>query len=116
MRGEQLTDQDGKVTFKTIVPGWYSGRAVHIHLRVAPLVGTKEFTTQLYFDQIFLKRVFGLDPYKQRGLPDTSNDRDRLSGSNPDALLQLLLDVIPDGANAYKSTFVAHIDYARGMT
>ncbi|MDF0371310.1 intradiol ring-cleavage dioxygenase [Streptomyces sp. KA12] len=34
LRGTQLTDQHGFVEFTTIFPGWYQGRAVHIHTKV----------------------------------------------------------------------------------
>jgi protocatechuate 3,4-dioxygenase beta subunit len=34
LRGYQLTDANGAVTFRTIFPGWYRGRAIHIHLKV----------------------------------------------------------------------------------
>ena len=35
LRGVQQTDEDGIVEFETIVPGWYAGRAPHIHIRVS---------------------------------------------------------------------------------
>jgi protocatechuate 3,4-dioxygenase beta subunit len=34
LRGYQVTDSAGQVTFSTIFPGWYPGRAVHVHTRV----------------------------------------------------------------------------------
>ncbi|MCW8377169.1 intradiol ring-cleavage dioxygenase [Streptomyces justiciae] len=34
LRGTWKTDKHGKVTFKTIFPGWYQGRCVHIHTKV----------------------------------------------------------------------------------
>ncbi|MFE5367202.1 intradiol ring-cleavage dioxygenase [Streptomyces mirabilis] len=34
LRGTWKTDKRGYVTFKTIFPGWYQGRAVHIHTKV----------------------------------------------------------------------------------
>lgn len=34
LRGTQLTDQHGYVEFRTVFPGWYQGRAVHIHTKV----------------------------------------------------------------------------------
>ena len=34
LRGYQLTDAKGQVTFNTVIPGWYQGRTTHIHLRV----------------------------------------------------------------------------------
>lgn len=35
LRGYQVTDENGTARFTTIYPGWYQGRAVHIHLRSA---------------------------------------------------------------------------------
>ena len=51
LRGYQITGDDGAVTFKTIYPGWYRGRAVHIHFKVRE--SGYEFTSQLFFDPQF---------------------------------------------------------------
>jgi len=48
MRGAQVTDANGDVTFKTIYPGWYPGRATHIHVKVY-LDNDDVFTGQMYF-------------------------------------------------------------------
>src|ERR687891_1905148 len=34
LRGYQMTDNKGTVQFTTIYPGWYEGRAIHIHDKV----------------------------------------------------------------------------------
>src|SRR3989442_8415982 len=34
LRGYQLSDSSGLVTFTTIYPGWYGGRTPHIHGRI----------------------------------------------------------------------------------
>lgn len=34
LRGRQTTDANGLVTFTSIFPGWYAGRAPHIHVHV----------------------------------------------------------------------------------
>jgi protocatechuate 3,4-dioxygenase beta subunit len=34
LRGIQTTDASGQVHFTTIYPGWYQGRATHIHIEV----------------------------------------------------------------------------------
>ena len=47
LRGVQTTDANGQVTFRTIYPGWYSGRATHIHVQVK-VKGKEKFTTQCY--------------------------------------------------------------------
>ena len=49
LRGIQMTAADGAASFRTVFPGWYSGRAVHIHVKVN-LSGAESFTGQLFFD------------------------------------------------------------------
>jgi protocatechuate 3,4-dioxygenase beta subunit len=54
LRGYQTTDADGRATFTTIHPGWYSGRALHIHFKICATSTTGqsyEFTSQQFFDE-----------------------------------------------------------------
>ncbi len=75
LRGRQIADGDGFVTFTTIYPGWYPGRAPHIHLKV--LVGAREAaTTQLFFAKALSNEVYATVPYAARDLPETTNDND----------------------------------------
>jgi protocatechuate 3,4-dioxygenase beta subunit len=48
LRGHQFTDSRGRYRLETIVPGLYTGRTRHIHVKVQPRGGTV-LTTQLYF-------------------------------------------------------------------
>jgi protocatechuate 3,4-dioxygenase beta subunit len=48
LRGHQYTDAQGRYRLSTIVPGVYTGRTRHIHVRVQP-AGGRVLTTQLYF-------------------------------------------------------------------
>jgi protocatechuate 3,4-dioxygenase beta subunit len=34
LRGVQVTDKQGLIEFATLYPGWYSGRAIHIHVKI----------------------------------------------------------------------------------
>ncbi len=34
LRGVQITDSHGGTEFSTLYPGWYSGRTIHIHMKV----------------------------------------------------------------------------------
>jgi len=48
LRGHQFTDAEGRYSLETIMPGLYTGRTRHIHVKVQP-PGTAVLTTQLYF-------------------------------------------------------------------
>ena len=70
LRGYQTTADDGSVTFQTIYPGWYSGRAIHIHFKVRLYDGsseTYEFTSQLFFDPAVTSQVVQTSDYSARG-------------------------------------------------
>jgi protocatechuate 3,4-dioxygenase beta subunit len=75
LRGIQLTDADGVARFRTIFPGWYPGRAVHIHVKVY-LGDTETFTGQLFFDDATLDSVYAAEPYAARGPADVTNESD----------------------------------------
>jgi len=81
LRGVQITGADGAASFRTIFPGWYTGRAVHVHLKVA-LGTTDVHTGQLFFDDATLAAAYESDPYAGRGAPDTSNDADGIYGES----------------------------------
>jgi protocatechuate 3,4-dioxygenase beta subunit len=70
LRGHQMTDAAGTARFTTIYPGWYPGRAVHIHfmIRTDPsLARGSEFVSQLYFDDSLTDRVHMMQPYVTKG-------------------------------------------------
>jgi protocatechuate 3,4-dioxygenase beta subunit len=79
LRGTQTANDEGIVEFLTVYPGWYRGRAVHIHLRVH-LDDATVLTSQMFFDEDDTAQVYRDAPYAQYGLPDTSNSRDRIAG------------------------------------
>lgn len=64
LRGVQVTDASGQVTFTTIVPGCYSGRMPHIHVEVYASLSTatsytnKLRTTQFAFDRSFSQAFY----------------------------------------------------------
>ena len=75
LRGSQITDAAGTATFTTIYPGWYPGRAVHIHFKVRPDADTV-FTSQVFFDDGLSDRVFAQAPYAAKGRRNTLNRTD----------------------------------------
>jgi len=98
-RGSQITDAEGRVDFDTCYPGWYPGRAIHIHFRVlADVVG--QLVSQLFFDDALNEEILTTHPdYAGLGAPDTSNASDGVIGGEAD-LSPYLLDTarMPDGA------------------
>ena len=76
LRGRQSTDDAGSVEFRSIYPGWYPGRTVHIHLMVHTAARTS--TSQLYFPEDLTATVFAREPYRSRGLPDTTHGSDTI--------------------------------------
>lgn len=80
LRGYQLTDANGQAGFVTIYPGWYPGRAVHIHFKVREDAGRsgREFTSQLFFDDALSDQVFSQAPYESRGQRGVLNSEDRI--------------------------------------
>jgi protocatechuate 3,4-dioxygenase beta subunit len=81
LRGTQISGTDGSVAFTTIYPGWYPGRAVHIHVKVH-VDGNEIHTGQLFFDDSFSDTVFAsASPYDTRGTRDTLNVHDSIYAS-----------------------------------
>jgi protocatechuate 3,4-dioxygenase beta subunit len=94
LRGYQVTGADGQVTFTTIYPGWYSGRAVHIHVKVRIFDSssntTTEATTQVFFDDSTTDAVYSASaPYDARGARDTRNSADNIYNGHSELLLSL---------------------------
>ena len=91
LRGSQRSGPDGRCRFRTIYPGWYPGRAVHIHGKVHHERGM--LTVQLYFPEDITDAVHARSPYASRQRRDTTNDVDviyREGGSST------LLSLSPD--------------------
>ena len=76
LRGHQISDARGRVTFETIYPAWYSFRTPHIHVKIQ--IGDKFLlTTQLYFpDEVNTTIRESLDPYRRRPDPIVDNNAD----------------------------------------
>jgi hypothetical protein len=78
LRGVQKTNAAGIATFKTIYPGFYQGRAVHIHVKVH-VGGSVVHTGQLFFPATVTNVVYKRAPYSAHGTtPDTLNPNDSI--------------------------------------
>ncbi len=104
LRGYQVTDANGAVQFTTIYPGWYMGRAVHIHFKVRLAAGsqTYQFTSQFFFDDTLTDAIYAQNaPYNTRRARDTRNSTDGIylqpvnDGTGTKSGELLLLQVTP---------------------
>ncbi|MFC9842861.1 dioxygenase [Streptomyces sp. NPDC060223] len=100
LRGSQITNGHGKVEFRTIFPGWYIGRTVHVHVKVhvgGELTpdgyesGEVAHTGQLYFPEDAVLASGDVAPYNTNTLTRTTLDEDRFYGGGGavDGLLDL---------------------------
>ncbi len=90
-RGYQRTDASGIVNFNTCFPGWYSSRAVHIHVRVqtgeyaASDSAAAQVITQIVFSDELIREIFSqVSLYAAHGQPDTLLATDNVVGSITD--------------------------------
>jgi protocatechuate 3,4-dioxygenase beta subunit len=77
LRGVQGTDAKGVAVFRTIYPGWYPGRTVHVHAMVH-IAGSVVHTGQLYFPDTITDNVFRRTPYNRRPGRTTRNTADSI--------------------------------------
>lgn len=87
LRGTWRTDRKGFVTFKTIFPGWYQGRCVHIHTKVHVSGawtdagyegGTTCHTGQFFFDEETVLLSAEAEPYSTSTTQRTTLDEDTI--------------------------------------
>lgn len=114
LRGFQTSDANGKVAFTTIFPGWYTGRTVHIHVKIRTDASDSayEFTSQFYVDDSISDTIFALQGYRENGTRDTTNATDMHYANGGDQML-LPLTTIEEG---YAATFDIALDLSDSET
>ena len=101
LRGVSTTTPDGLVRFNTIMPGWYSGRAVHLHVRVHLPSAASDLsfavTTQLFVSDADVAAYKTVAPYTQDQQPFTplASDFYFASVKDPKVRAGITLDVAP---------------------
>lgn len=112
LRGYQLTDSYGKVQFVTIIPGWYSGRTTHIHLRLRSTYDTSSTggtnTMQLFFPQTLVDTLdTTVSPYSSEGKNPTTNASDRVySDQEEGTTVMTLSGSTTDGYSATANVYL----------
>ena len=112
LRGYQITDAMGEAKFLTIYPGWYSGRTVHIHVKVrtAGDKRTFEFTSQMYFQDSLSDRIHGDLPYATKGKRTARNQDDRIFRRGGEQLILAPTQT----ADGYAATFAVGLQLPAG--
>jgi protocatechuate 3,4-dioxygenase beta subunit len=111
LRGYQVTGSDGVASFTTIYPGWYQGRAVHIHFKIrssSSATSAYEFTSQLFFDDALTDIVYTREPYASKGQRTLRNSGDGIYNGGA---AQLVLDVT-ETTDGYSATFNVALENA----
>ncbi|MDB5269977.1 MAG: intradiol ring-cleavage dioxygenase [Hymenobacter sp.] len=102
LRGRQVTDANGQVKFTSIFPGWYSGRATHIHVHVYSATGTSLKVTQIAFPEGTGTALAAVNGYAKGLNGYTSNATDNVFS---DGVAQELATVTGSTAVGFQLTF-----------
>jgi protocatechuate 3,4-dioxygenase beta subunit len=105
LRGIQTTNSAGEVTFTTIYPGWYQGRATHIHVEVT-VNGASVKVTQIAFPETINNSVHTSGVYSSRGTNPLSNTSD---GIFADSLSSELVTPAGSVASGYAATLTVGV-------
>jgi protocatechuate 3,4-dioxygenase beta subunit len=105
LRGVQTTNANGDVTFTTIYPGWYQGRATHIHIEVT-INGRSVKATQIAFPESINNSVYAQGAYARRGSNPTSNAAD---GIFADSLSSELVTPSGSPSSGYTASYQINI-------
>ena len=100
LRGIQTTDASGEVTFTTIYPGWYQGRATHIHIEVK-INSRSVKVTQIAFPESINNTVYASGVYASRGANPMSNLSDDIFR---DSLASELVTPAGDPSSGYSAS------------
>jgi protocatechuate 3,4-dioxygenase beta subunit len=108
LRGRQVTDSDGLVGFTSIFPGWYSGRAPHIHVHIYDSSGKSLLVTQIAFPTSVCDTVYTTaTSFYTKGKQDTSNTSDSVFSDSLNNELGTVTGDITDGYSITKTIIVS---------
>lgn len=97
LRGRQTTNSAGLVSWTSIFPGWYPGRAPHIHVHIYSPSGTSLLVTQIAFSKEVCDMVYRQGVYASHGLQDTTNERDMVFSDGVSNELAAITGSVVDG-------------------
>ncbi len=104
LRGYQLTDATGIAKFTTIYPGWYGGRATHIHIEIF-INSVLKKTGQMAFPETISDLVHVSTLYAAHGINTTRNASDSVFGDSATDLANEMLSLTGSVAAGYAGTY-----------
>ncbi|SDL24897.1 Protocatechuate 3,4-dioxygenase beta subunit [Catalinimonas alkaloidigena] len=105
LRGRQTTDTNGQASFISIFPGWYRGRAPHIHVEVLDADERSLMVSQIAFPVDVYTEVYSSEGYN--GAPDTSNTQDGIFSDSLDGnMADAVTGNVTDGYTLTKTLVV----------
>jgi protocatechuate 3,4-dioxygenase beta subunit len=107
LRGRQTTNANGLASFVSIYPGWYSGRAPHIHIEVLSNSGTSLLITQVAFPENVSSQVYSSSNYAAHGQANTSNTSDNVFSDSLSSELATVTGNLTDGYTLTKTIVVS---------
>lgn len=114
LRGVAITNQAGQVTWKTIVPGWYRGRVMHLHYRVRWPGARQSYavTSQLFFPDDLQTLLQAQQPYSSNQLLQTTfGEDDVFAGVPAKTRRSMILELDGSVEAGYKTTFKVGIAF-----
>lgn len=99
LRGLQRTDANGQASFITVYPGWYQGRATHIHVDVT-VAGARVKSTQIAFPEDVTRQVYASGVYASKGQNATTNATDNVFSDGTQTEMATLTGTVTGGYTA----------------
>lgn len=97
LRGSQVTDESGNVTFETIFPGWYDGRVPHIHAKIIT-EDNQVLTSQFFIEEDLCNDIYTtVAPYTNWGKCNLPMSKDGVLGRS-DSASNLILNISKEGS------------------
>ncbi|KAJ5314026.1 uncharacterized protein N7443_000910 [Penicillium atrosanguineum] len=120
LRGMWPTDEHGMMQMKTIFPGFYIERAIHIHVQVHTDWTTREngtlvfentvSTGQLYFDEELEEKIMAMEPYSSHTqIKRTRNAVDMEFSKGTKNFYNPVVSVVPLDENNLSKGLVGYI-------
>ena len=108
LRGYQTTSASAVAQFITVYPGWYSGRATHVHMEVF-MNGVLVKIGQVAFPETISDAVHVTTDYTAHGINTTRNATDSVFGNSGTDLANETLAMTGDVTNGFTGTYAIGI-------